>query len=734
MGHQDPTPLETKVMHGFVHGTALDLRPEGWTAPLPPAQGWDSERQVRSEVLVQLLTGMHRPDRAGVPALRLAGCRILGTLCLEAAEVPYLVEFTCCEFDQRPDLRMAGIAGLRLVGCRLPGLQAANLRVRADLVLDGSCADGVIELTDAEVGGSLRLESARLSCPDQVAVDAERLRVDGALVATELSVHGEVRLYGAQIGGNLDFGGSQLVNPSGDALMALGVQVTGALLCDWGRQRRSRFTTDGRMVLTGATVHGPASFSGAQLRARRRDEHPVLVLPRGTPDVTTVLAAERMQVGGNLALDDEFDAAGTVWLPHARVGGYLRLSGATLGSAELLEHAGNGLPIALYADGIEVVGDLEARGPVGRRGEPGTLQVFGQIRLVDAHVHGSASLSGARLHGPALDVLLADRLTVGGTLYLARLQAEGSVRLQNAHIESSLDCTGAQLTHPRRRPDGSVKPSLDARVISIGKDVFCSYGFTATGGVRLRRADVSKSVNFTEARLGGEGPVALNLYGLTTQELVLRFAVPPIGDVWLTRAEVASVYDSGQLWRTDGTLDLEDFRYAAITADVEVDVRTRLRWLKGAVREYDPDPYDQLAASYRDAGHDDRADAVQLAKQRRRHASQGPVGRLWGWLQEWTVGYGYRPWLAALWLAMFWLAGVLWFGGHRLNKLDSDQDPAWNPWLYAADLLIPVVNLGQDGLWRTEGTSAFVASLLTMVGWTLATTAAAGAARILNRS
>jgi hypothetical protein len=76
----------------------------------------------------------------------------------------------------------------------------------------------------------------------------------------------------------------------------------------------------------------------------------------------------------------------------------------------------------------------------------------------------------------------------------------------------------------------------------------------------------------------------------------------------------------------------------------------------------------------------------------------------------------------------------MWFGGHRLNKLDSDQDPAWNPWLYAADLLIPVVNLGQDGLWRTEGTSAFVASLLTMVGWTLATTAAAGAARILNRS
>lgn len=117
MGHQDPTPLETKVMHGFVHGTALDLRPEGWTAPLPPAPGWDSERQVRSEVLVQLLTGMHRPDRAGVPALRLAG-----------------------------------IAGLRLVGCRLPGLQAANLRVRADLMLDGSCACSAATASPLPVG------------------------------------------------------------------------------------------------------------------------------------------------------------------------------------------------------------------------------------------------------------------------------------------------------------------------------------------------------------------------------------------------------------------------------------------------------------------------------------------------------------------------------------------------------------------------------------------------------
>ncbi|MGH3874129.1 MAG: hypothetical protein ACRDSR_21950 [Pseudonocardiaceae bacterium] len=164
-----------------------------------------------------------------------------------------------------------------------------------------------------------------------------------------------------------------------------------------------------------------------------------------------------------------------------------------------------------------------------------------------------------------------------------------------------------------------------------------------------------------------------------------------------------------------------------------MDVATRLRWLQTVLPGYDPDPYDHLAASYRDSGHDDRADAVLLAKQRHRHTGQGPARRLWGWLQEWTVGYGYRPWRAAWWLAVCWLLGALWFAGHRLPQLDSGQDPSWQPVIYAVDLLVPVVNLGQDGLWRASGASAWVAGALTLVGWLLLTTAATGVTRILTR-
>jgi hypothetical protein len=44
------------------------------------------------------------------------------------------------------------------------------------------------------------------------------------------------------------------------------------------------------------------------------------------------------------------------------------------------------------------------------------------------------------------------------------------------------------------------------------------------------------------------------------------------------------------------------------------------------------------------------------------------------------------------------------------------------------------VNLGQDGYWRLDGASQWISSGLVAAGWILATTAAAGAARVLKRA
>lgn len=714
------TEVADKVRQAFATGAMLDL----------------AGAEVPATLIAGLLAAPPPASESGIPALRLAGAVLRGSLELPGANVTALVECTGCTFEGPIDLYAAELAGWRLTRCTLPGLRAANVRIRSELALERCTVSGPLVLPDARIEGPLRLIGTRLDTPGAHALVGVRLVIRGVLDARRLRVAGEVRLSGARVDGNIDFRGAQLVRPGGDALEASGVQVGGNLRCDRG------LGAQGRLVLAGASIAGNAMFSGATLQGNRDPDEPaVLVLPRGSADPSAALVADRLAVNGNLVLDEGFTATGTIRLANARVGGHLRLSGATLRSHFTPGTDGDDqprpVPVALAADGIEILGDLEGRRSLPRSepSEQGPLRTYGQVRLVGAHVHGSVSLTGVQLHGPGLDVLFADRLRVGGSLYLLGVEVSGSIRLHHAHIGSTLDCTEARLDAPRHRPDGSIKASLDARAATIGKDLFASYGFTATGGVRLSLVEVSKSVSFIGARLGtpGQGISALRARGMVCQELWLRFVEPPHGEVNLAGVVAGSVYDDAQLWNTRGPLNIEDFQYQSLTAAPEVDVTTRLAWLRGALPSYDPDPYDQLASSYRDGGHDDHADTVLLAKQQHRHSGHRIPGRLWGWLQEWTVGYGYRPWRAAWWLAVCWLLGSLWFSYHQLTRLDSGQDPSWQPVIYAADLLVPVVNLGQDGLWRASGASAWVACLLTAVGWLLVSTGAAGVTRILTR-
>ncbi len=59
--------------------------------------------------------------------------------------------------------------------------------------------------------------------------------------------------------------------------------------------------------------------------------------------------------------------------------------------------------------------------------------------------------------------------------------------------------------------------------------------------------------------------------------------------------------------------------------------------------------------------------------------------------------------------------------------------PVFNAWMFAADTLLPIGNLGQDGYWRLDGASQWIGSALVVVGRILATTAAPGVARLLKR-
>jgi hypothetical protein len=247
---------------------------------------------------------------------------------------------------------------------------------------------------------------------------------------------------------------------------------------------------------------------------------------------------------------------------------------------------------------------------------------------------------------------------------------------------------------------------------------------------------VHKSAQFVDATLGTSVELtrySLNAYGLTTTDLTLLPARAPAGVVRLASARAGSFTDSPLLWAAEGGVAIDGFDHQLIDETRGDDTRQRLGFIERATSDYAPGPYEQLAAAYRRAGHEDRAERVLMARQVRRYAEAGPASRIWGWLQRWTVGFGYQPWLAVCWLALAWVLGGLWFVGHVPPPVDNGQDPIFNAWIFAADTLLPIVNLGQDGYWKLEGASQWIATALDVVGWILATTAAAGAARILKR-
>ncbi|HEY8371355.1 MAG TPA: oxidoreductase [Pseudonocardiaceae bacterium] len=768
------------------------------------------QHQVRAEFLVDRLInaldgGSQSPlvfwrRRGRPPVVWLTDAYITGRIDLQATELPFVLEFDHCRFEEAPDLRQATIAGLKLEQCWLPGLQGKNLTCRNDMVLHHTVVQGgTVDLVDADVESSLELKDAVLVNPGGWALRADRLRVSGAFIATHLRCYGELRMPGARIGGNLNLSGARLRNRGGDAFSANGLVVGGNLMANplrgcphpdvlAGRpttKEVQRFHAVGRLLLPnarissdltlrGATLHhalsendtsgdGPAKF-GAQ-------NHSTGTTPPSTlDDRRAALVADRIRVDGNVEIDDGFTCTATIRMLNGVIGGTLRLAKARLCIHQPLTRA-------IHLDGTQINGDLDAQHST----------VVGQLRMLDVQVKGSAVFSDARLHHPGSEVLLAHRLSVGGNLEGRRLRARGTLLLQSAHIGGSVNLFGAWLCTPgqhtiRRTP----KPSLDLLAARIGRDLLCNgmaeadVTFRAEGGVRVRRAVVAREASFRDARLEGVSAIALNAYGLTTQELVLSVGAVPGGRVILRHARCTSLEDNETFWSGPGEYDVEDFRYESFaheeppyrkqtqpdpgtpsTTDPRgsldiprglararlrdrTGVRRRLRWLAHAMGgDYQPGPYDQLAATYRAAGDEESATEVLMEKQKLRYEALAADNRawpvrvliiVWSWLQRSMVGYGYRPMRALAWLVACAVLGSAWFSQHELVPVNEEDHPVWDPVLYAVDQLIPIVNLGHDTMWRADGASKWITVVLIAIGWVLATTVAAGITRTLRRT
>jgi hypothetical protein len=749
-GDPPPSPdrrKETAMAAGTEPGTDADLEhgPLDVHSPDPPEWAIQAAEEVVRPVVEPDSGGMlpWRRRTTVAPVVRIVDKFLVGTLDLRAVEFPYLLEFVRCRFEQTPDLRQAKLAGVEFDGCWLPGLMARNASSDNDITLTGSTVFGQpIDLTDGRVHGSLVLSGSRLDNPGGRTLHADRLVLSGALLANNLTSVGELRVPGVRTGGNVNLSGAQLESTvDGGALDANGLHVGGNLLCGKDRDTGEVFRAAGWVSLPSAHVVGDMSLRGAELRPGGEGA------PTRGPDdsyygTRTTLIADRIRVDGNVDFDRNFRSTGTLRLVNAHIGGSLRLSHARIDISG--EREAPYRDSAVLADGTEIDGDFEAR----------DVRITGPTRCSDVRVRGSVRMDGAELVNPGADVWSARRFSVGSTFECRGADIQGTVIMQGADFGANLDLRASTITKPGRYSrDGALKPCLDIRATTISRDLVCANGlrdgreFRAEGEIRMTRAEVGREINFDGAVLGTDsGGIALNAFGAQTQELVLTLGREPAGRVVLRQARCASLADNKMFWHAAGRVELDGFRYDALTVPIDLKddeaVRQRLRWLRRAMQDtYSPSPYDQLASMLRANGNDEHSDTVLIEKQWRRHLAlargfrlMGPLFLVWSWLQWSMVGYGYRSVRALGWLAMLLVIGTLWFGlHHALVPIDNQDTLQWNPFLFTLDLLVPIVDFGNKTRWELTGASQWVAAALTASGWLLATTVAAGATRILRR-
>lgn len=245
------------------------------------------------------------------------------------------------------------------------------------------------------------------------------------------------------------------------------------------------------------------------------------------------------------------------------------------------------------------------------------------------------------------------------------------------------------------------------RHADVAVDVLCDR-MTATGRVDLIGAHIGRRLGFSGAQISNPGGTALSARALRATELSVDTAIPIQGVVDLGHARIGVLRDDPKNWPDE--LRLGGSSYEAL--EPQLPARQRLKWLALDRGSYSLQPYEQLAALYSSTGQPADARQVLYAAERLQRTAKTFPGRVWSSLQDITVGYGYRPARAVLWLLGLLAIGSITYAIAPPAPLNPSNAPHFNPVVYTLDLLLPVVNLGQKYAFNPAGAEQWLSYVL----------------------
>jgi hypothetical protein len=289
-------------------------------------------------------------------------------------------------------------------------------------------------------------------------------------------------------------------------------------------------------------------------------------------------------------------------------------------------------------------------------------------------------------------------------------EAAGAVRLAGASIERQLSMGGAKLTGTD--PVGN---ALFAEGMRVTGGVVLDEGFEAAGAVRLLGASIEGQLSMRGAKLTGTDPDgdALVADGMrVTGEVFLDGGFEVAGTVRLTDAECGVLFPGAV-----GPLVLGGIRLGAVPM---LGWQEQLSWIRRqGWDDWSPDPYEQVAGAYLRGGDEEAARQIRIARHddELRHLREVQRAgtrryRFWRRALGVTVGYGYRRYRAGWALVATIVAAVGMFGWAEdqgaMVPADPPEDaqqcgpdyPCFNPMVYGADVVLPIIDFGQDTAWR----------------------------------
>jgi len=439
---------------------------------------------------------------------------------------------------------------------------------------------------------------------------------------------------------------------------------------------------------------------------------------------------EDLRVANGLGFNNQFVANGGVQIPGARIEGTLNCS-----AGSFVNRLEDGRGWALDLDDADIGGSVYLNGD---------FRAEGGVRLLGARIGRDLNCRGGRIanavaSGGAM-ALRAERAKITGVTHLNRgFIAEGEVNFANATIGSNFNCTGGTFINAapsRSGPDLRIcQPALNLRGAQINGSLILweptddERPTRLHGSLTLAGAHVRRFLDHPDAWPGSadeERPDAER-------------------DEWVVAA-------GGQRLRCE--IRLDGFTYDQLSGDGRYDAATRKRWLarqphRHQAEDFRPQPYEQLASVMRTMGHERDARSIAKARQWRQQWARMAAARqswqaqpgletaaalVWSWISGLVLlfllgvlaGYGYGKKRLIVMLIAVWLTGAWIYGQAAEQGLMAPSHPvifanptlaaachtrwttckslpkehtAFEPLLYSADVLLPIIALGVERDW-----------------------------------